>query len=110
MTGATIGSYCPLHERLQAARESNNTKYYWQEFAPQIRPEIIDLQAKLMQIESVAARVTIVSPLDAVRRMAYEDPFPMSEEYIEASTDYMESIKDLEQFVAEAKSSLKSDH
>ena len=57
-----------------------------------------------LQMESFAARLRIGSPLENIRRMFHSTAFRKPQEYNEASADYIESLKELEEFIAEAKS------
>ena len=92
-----------LHARLQAARGSNDPAR-WGEFARQFRTDIQSHQDQLMQVQPVTARFMIGTPLDDVRRMFHATAFRKPQDYNEASADYMESLKELQQFVTEAES------
>jgi len=92
-----------LHSRLQTARGSEDLAK-WGQFARQFRTDIQSHQDQLVQVQPVTARLMIGGPLDAVRRMFHATAFQKSQDYREASADYTESLKELEQFIAEAES------
>lgn len=92
-----------LHKRLQAARGSNNLAQ-WGQFARQFRTDIQSHQDQLMQVQPVYARLMIVAPLNDVRRMFHATAFQKPQDYNEASRDYRKSLKELQQFITEAKS------
>ena len=98
------------HTRLQAAipsRQKPDAGTFggeWNKFGQEFVMEIQSHKQEALQIESFAARSVIYDPLECIRRMFHTTAFQKSQEFNEASADYMKSLKKLEEFIAEAKS------
>ncbi len=76
----------------------------WRAFARQFRSDLEAFQKCVDNIESLEARLYLAVPLGDVRSMFHDVAFAKEEEYRQSKSAYVDSLKELEDFIRERES------